>query len=104
MGGKKKNKTDKCDERMDWIDIFGATINPMNFEGREAVHTHIGVILSIVIIIVVGTYASIKLSFLIIKHNPVVAVYTEYDMFDTEQTAVNLHDSKFKIAFAVRDY
>jgi len=62
----------------------------MNFEGREAVHTHIGVIFSVLIIIAVGAYATIKLGFLIIKHNPLIAVYTEYDMFDHAGSAVNL--------------
>jgi hypothetical protein len=79
---KNMNKTTSCDIRLDSIDIFGANIKPMNFEGREAVHTHIGVILSIFIMICVGAYATIKLVFLVIKHNPNISTFTEYDVFD----------------------
>ena len=76
----------------------------MNFEGRETVHTGIGVIFSVVIMICVGAYASIKLYFLVVKHNPNISTFTDYDMFDKEETGINLDDAAFQIAFAVRDY
>jgi hypothetical protein len=76
----------------------------MNFEGRESIHTHVGVILSFLIFFCVGAFASIKLIFLVIKHNPNISTFIEYDMFDGENSAINLDKHNFHIAFAVRDY
>ena len=76
----------------------------MNFEGRDNVHTHIGVIFSFIIMLCVGCYSVIKLIFLIIKHNPNISTFTEYDVFDSEATAIELADQNFHMAFAVRDY
>jgi hypothetical protein len=86
--------------------MFAKKVPQFNFEGREKIHTQIGVIASMFVYLCVFAYGCIKGIELMNLQNPSVHKFTKYDMFAKEKEGLlplNAEDGmQMKIAFAVK--
>jgi hypothetical protein len=70
-----KDKT--CTNRLDLLDLYGGKPNQFTIKGRTNIYSFCGVGCSIVHIILVISFAILKLGFVVTKFNPGVSVFDE---------------------------
>ena len=68
-----KNKT--VEKILDSIDIYGARPNSFTIKGREKIYSNVGVFCSILQFLIIAVLLGIKLTFVVIKHNPNISVF-----------------------------
>ena len=85
------------------IDVFGRPLPAFNIKGRSEVNTRVGGLISLIIISTVLVYASIKLMFLIKRHNPQLSSYSRDSIYIDGETVI-LNEQNFRIAFAIEGF
>ena len=85
------------------IDTFGKPVPMFNLRGQDEIRTSIGGVLTCLIAVLMLFYASIKFEQLIIRHNPTLSQYTEFNRFDLNDR-LSLNEINFRFAFSVEGY
>ena len=84
------------------IDTFGSQLPSFNLKGNERVNTIVGGFFTLIIILLVFTYATLKFSNLITKPGPIINSYdTENSMAGVK---INLNEKKYRLAFTIESY
>ena len=89
---------------MDSFDMFGTRVYSYNFEGRESVHSVMGVMCSCIVRLFALYFFYEKGSAAYYGTNPIVTFFEKLDVHTNEAGTVDLKDEGFELAFAVRDY
>ena len=74
----------KFKSRLDFIDScdqFGAPIPQLNLNGKTTVGTPVGAFCSLVFMMAVSFFATVKFIQLVTKDNPQIAIAEEHDMY-----------------------
>ena len=100
---KNKNRPANVFEAFRQIDIFGANLPAFNLSGKTQVLTVSGGLLTALLLVVFIGYATLKLTHLIDKKNPLIAELKETNFYDFN-TRVNFNDMGYKMAFTVEGY
>ena len=85
------------------LDLFGAEVLKLNMRGEKNIKTPFGACISILISMLVFSYALVKLQHLLTNRNPLVTKYEEEDALDL----VNVWSTSgndFAMAFAVEHF
>ena len=84
------------------IDTFGDYLPSFNLKGKEKVNSIVGGFCTLILILTVFMYATLKFSNLITKPGPIInSYYTENEM---DGVSVNLNEQNYKFAFTVESY
>ena len=73
-------------------DMFGANVPGLNMNGRDSIQTIPGAVISIMIMIVTGLFAALKLQYMLMRKSPDVVEVVEskhFDLSDKFNTASN---------------
>jgi len=111
----KQGPATKSEKFFDRNDNFAASVKSFNFEGRQKVHTSVGVILTIIVKVILYAYAAKMFKKLVEKSNPNVMTEVENHRFSDEHNTLDMaqvssadpfnEDRRpFKFAFAMRGY
>ena len=73
---KSKNK---CDDFQDSWDSFSIKPHSFNFRGRENIHSLPGVVCSVIVYVLVISFAVLRGLFVAYKWNPIISMYKEID-------------------------
>ena len=84
------------------IDTFGYPLPNFNLKGNEKVTTIVGGFCTLIILLTVFMYGTLKFSNLITKPSPIINSY----FAENEMTGVslNLNERNYKLAFTVESY
>ena len=85
---REKSRAQKNDAFFDRLDLFAKEVPKFNFEGREKIHTHIGLITSLGVYMCVIAFACHKGIEFLRYQNPTVHKYTKYNVFTDEQNGL----------------
>ena len=85
-------------------DMFGTKVYSYNFEGRESVHSIMGVMCSTIVRLIALYFFYDKGMATYRGSNPIVTFFEKLDVHTNENGKVDLKDEGFEMAFAVRDY
>ena len=99
----RKNRPANVREAFKKIDVFGAKLPAFNIQGQTQVLTVSGGILTALLSVVFIGYASLKLTHLMDKKNPLIAELKETNFYDFN-TRINLNEIGYKMAFTVEGY
>ena len=102
-GKNRKNRPANIQEVFKKIDIFGAKLPSFNIKGETQVRTVTGGLLTSVLIVIFIGYATVKLTHLLDKKNPLIAERKQNNFYDSS-TKVNFNEIGFKMAFSVEGY
>jgi hypothetical protein len=95
----------KQTEWMDSFDLYSMELPEFNFEGRKKIGSPVGVFISVIVNILVLTMATIKFIQLLESNSkPIVSEITEYNDFISKETALQVGNDNFSIAFQVTDF
>ena len=100
---KNKNRPANVFQAFRQIDMFGANLPAFNISGQTQVLTVSGGILTALLAVVFIGYATLKLTHLIDKKNPLIAEVKETNFYDYN-TRVNFNEMGYKMAFTVEGY
>ena len=84
------------------LDIFGKDLPTFILKGKSKVQTRLGGVISILIGILILMYASLKLTHLLDKHNPVMSSFYKENYFESGE-GIDLQERNVKIAFTIED-
>ena len=59
----------------DSVDLFSSRLNQLNFEGRQRIHTGIGLFCSLLVSTTILFFGGVKLTHLVNRHNPIISKY-----------------------------
>ena len=85
------------------MDLFEAPLPTLNIKGSSVVKTSLGGLLSILIMLSVGLFATVKFEHLVLRRNPSVNKYESENEHDAEKIFDTKHDD-YAMAFALTDY
>ena len=88
-----KNK--KLQEGLDSIDLYGGKANTFTIKGRTNLNSIFGVSFSLVHLLALIAFGSLKLTIVITKYNPDVSVFDEAEQHGTKEEGMNLDDINF---------
>ena len=88
-----KNKN--CRNSLDSFDLYGGTPSQFTIKGRTNLNSTFGVTCSAIHLTAIFIFAALKLLFVIIKHNPDVAVFDEAEQHQTVEEALILKKINF---------
>ena len=105
----------KAEKFFDRNDNFAATVKSFNFEGRQRIHTPVGVILTVIVKVILYSYGLKMLNKLLTGSNPNVITEIQPISFSAESDVLsmdtvsdtdiyNTDKRSFKFAFAMRNY
>ena len=84
------------------IDIFGSQLPSFNLKGNERVNSIVGGFFTLMLILIISTYATIKFSNLITKPGPIINSYDNENSM--AGVTVNLNEKNYRMAFTVESY
>ena len=82
------------------LDLFSSPLPTFNLSGKPAITTYTGGFLSIGIIIVMMSYAYLKLDQLMAKHNPNISTLNEQAVYDSSEV-LDFTEINFRVAFSM---
>jgi len=97
-------KSNKMDKFLDKVDLYGSVVMQQNFEGRNAVHSSVGVAFSILVYCFMVIYLTNAFSSLIEGSNPIVNTLMELDVHTSEAGSFDMTERGMFFAFGMRDY
>jgi hypothetical protein len=74
----------RCESRLDSLDLFAADVPQLNFEGRTRVHTSVGIAMSMMVFMAVAVYSMVKFIDLYKGNDPNVTSNILYGMFSSD--------------------
>ena len=89
---------------MDEFDLYATQLPKFNFEGRKKIGSPVGIILSGIVFTLVFTVSLIKFTDMVSNRNPNISEMQEYNVFMNNETAMEVANKNFTIAFQVSDY
>ena len=84
------------------IDAFGKELPHFNIKGKERVNSIIGGLCTLMLLMTVSMYSTLKFSYLITKHNPNISSYYIFD--EMSGIEVNLNKRNYRVAFSVESF
>ena len=87
----------------DSFDMYGSKISQFNFDGRDNIHSPVGIFCTILTLFFLITFCVSQLTHIITGYAPNYSVMDDLDMFLTEEDAYPIGQNGFDIGFAVRD-
>ena len=90
-------------EMLKTLDMFGAPLPAFNVRGENAIRTHCGGCVSLLIMYVTFIFATLKIQHLLSRHNPSVNNFVERNVFDHTDD-YSPREKDFKLAIRVEDY
>ena len=85
------------------FDLFPSPIPGFNINGRDALQTGAGGLISFCIVYISFIFAFHKLMHMLERHNPQVNSYVNYDAFNFDDV-FDIKEQNFRMAFAVEQY
>ena len=85
------------------LDMFGSDLPTFNLGGQEKITTYPGGVLSLLITVVMMSYAFMKFNHLIDKHNPNISLLNEVGIYDSSEV-LTFEDINFRVAFSMVNY
>ena len=84
------------------IDLFRMPVPTFTLNGRSAVRSYVGGMMTLVILYTTFLFCTLKLKHLLTRHNPTVNSYeVSIDSFDDQVSKFNTSDDGFMMAFAI---
>ena len=80
---------------MDKLDFYGAHISRFNFEGRNRIHSPIGIFCSVFTLIILAFYTMNAFIHIFVGYAPSFSVMDDLNMFLTEKDAYSLNHDGF---------
>ena len=90
-------------ETLKKVDMFAAKLPMFNIEGKQAVSTSIGGLLSLIILSVTFMFAIMKIQDLLMRKNPNITTFVDPNAF-TQADTFNTGEEGFQIAVALNNY
>ena len=86
------------------LDSYAQPLPTFNIGGASEVRTHCGGCISLIILLVVFLFATLKMQHLLSNHNPQVNTFLERDAFDESHIWKAEQDDDFMVAFTVTHF
>ena len=85
------------------MDIFGKELPSFNLKGKDRVHTIFGGFCTLILLVTIFQYGTLKMTSLITKTQPRMSSYFKEDVL-SDEFSINLKERNFRFAFTVEGF